>query len=142
MIGSGDSGGHNFVTTLTRTLGSTTYKSARIETPTPSAAPIKGPYRPPRSVIPGGINIYNLVPIGRHFSYFGSLTTPPCTEAVNWIVMEEFLSISVNQFYPLVKYVNEYLDEDCELATIASAGGDTFRPIQALNDRDVLYLCE
>eukprot|EP00816_Leptocylindrus_hargravesii_P000687 CAMPEP_0196826050 /NCGR_PEP_ID=MMETSP1362-20130617/93413_1 /TAXON_ID=163516 /ORGANISM="Leptocylindrus danicus, Strain CCMP1856" /LENGTH=432 /DNA_ID=CAMNT_0042206581 /DNA_START=316 /DNA_END=1611 /DNA_ORIENTATION=- len=114
MIGSDDSGGHDFVTTHTRTLGSNTYKSTRIETPTPSAAPIKGPDRPTRSVVPRGINIYNLVPIGRHFSYFGSLTTPPCTEAVNWIVMEESLSISVNQFYPLVKYVNGYLDEDCE----------------------------
>ena len=131
-----------------RKLGSSTYKSSRsyksakTQTLTPTMSPTTGITRPTRSANPGGISVYNLIPNGRHFSYFGSLTTPPCTEAVNWIVMEQPLSISVNQFYPLVKYVNMFLDEDCELATIASSGGDTFRPIQPLNDRDVSYMCD
>lgn len=39
-------------------------------------------------------------PFGRnYYTYFGSLTFPPCTEGVRWIVQPEPLWISSDQVY-------------------------------------------
>ena len=34
------------------------------------------------------VNIANLLPSGGYYSYNGSLTTPPCSEIVTWVVMK------------------------------------------------------
>ena len=45
-------------------------------------------------VNPGG-----LLPADRgYWSYIGSLTTPPCTEGVQWLILEEDLSLSRDQW--------------------------------------------
>ncbi|CAG8720437.1 12999_t:CDS:2, partial [Cetraspora pellucida] len=41
------------------------------------------------------------------YSYIGSLTTPPCTEDINWFVSSDVQSISPSQFKSL-KYVLKY----------------------------------
>ncbi len=56
-----------------------------------------------------------------HYQYVGSLTTPPCTEGVQWIVMRSPLSLSAEQIVQLHKYVH-----------------DNNRPLQSLNHRAVL----
>ncbi len=65
-------------------------------------------------------NIRNLIP--EHFEYYrfsGSLTTPPCTEGITWIVTDQHPTLSkeqIAQFYQLM-------------------GGPTNRPIQPIHGR-------
>ncbi len=69
----------------------------------------------------GDFNPEDLIPEARHFvSYEGSLTTPPCTEGVQWIVFQQPIQISARQ-------IEQFL-EVC---------GDNARPIQALQGREL-----
>ena len=56
-----------------------------------------------------------------HYQYVGSLTTPPCTEGVQWIVMKNPLTLSAKQLDQLHAFVH-----------------DNNRPLQPLNERTVL----
>jgi carbonic anhydrase len=56
-----------------------------------------------------------------YYSYTGSLTTPPCTEGVNWIVMQSFPEISEAQIAKFREVTH----------------GDTVRPAQPLGARKV-----
>ena len=47
----------------------------------------------------GAVNMNEILPADqRYYQYFGSLTTPPCTEGVLWIVIKQPLRISPEQF--------------------------------------------
>lgn len=61
-----------------------------------------------------------LPPGGRFYHYDGSLTTPPCTEDVAWVVFKSPLSIASEA---LSRYRELYVD--------------TNRPVQPLNDRKI-----
>lgn len=46
----------------------------------------------------GGVGIGTLLPTGHAvYRYAGSLTTPSCSEAVKWLVMEDHVSASAAQ---------------------------------------------
>ena len=64
-----------------------------------------------------------LLPKSKEYYYFnGSLTTPPCTEGVKWMVLKEYRTISkeqVEQFLNVIHHENN-------------------RPVQAINARKVL----
>ena len=45
----------------------------------------------------------------KFFSYAGSLTTPPCSEGVNWYVLSEPLKVSKSQLTELVNF-SQYLE--------------------------------
>ena len=63
-----------------------------------------------------------LPPAGTTFRYSGSLTTPPCTESVNWLLMTTPVELSAEQLTAL-----DSLFE----------GGNN-RPGQPINDRALL----
>jgi carbonic anhydrase len=55
-----------------------------------------------------------------HFAYSGSLTTPPCTEGVQWVVLQTPVELSSEQ-----------------IAQLQEAYPHNARPVQPLNDREV-----
>ena len=67
------------------------------------------------------IDLMSLLPKDKDsFRYNGSLTTPPCSEAVKWIVLEEPIEMS-----------KEQIDKFREIFP------DNHRPVQSLNEREV-----
>jgi carbonic anhydrase len=70
------------------------------------------------------VNPKDLMPSSQDFIvYAGSLTTPPCSEGVTWMVYEQTLSLSTEQ-----------------ADVLAQLMGPNARPIQARQDRDILSL--
>ncbi|VVC76651.1 Carbonic anhydrase [Aquicella siphonis] len=70
------------------------------------------------------INPVDLLPERRAFFYFsGSLTTPPCTEGLQWIVMPEPITASSAQ---ILLFRN-------------AAGGENARPVQPRHKRKIFY---
>jgi carbonic anhydrase len=70
------------------------------------------------------INPIALMPAKKdYYSLMGSLTTPPCSEGVKWIVMTDPITISPAQIIKLKRAV----------------GGANARPVQKLNKRVVNY---
>lgn len=64
------------------------------------------------------------------FRYLGSLTTPPCSEGVRWVVMTEPIEISRSQMRALLQALRSL--------KYASQTGSNNRPTQPLNGRSVL----
>ncbi|KAG6640597.1 alpha carbonic anhydrase 1, chloroplastic [Carya illinoinensis] len=60
----------------------------------------------------------------KYYRYFGSLTTPPCTEKIMWNILGKMRSVSKDQVKALK-------------APLASSCKNNFRPIQPLNGRHV-----
>lgn len=57
-----------------------------------------------------------------YYRFNGSLTTPPCTEGVTWLVLKTALTISAEQVAQFEKAV----------------GGHNNRPVQPINARPIL----
>jgi len=65
--------------------------------------------------------------VGIYYNYAGSLTTPPCSEVVTWIVFLEPLKISASQ----VAQFRTMMDSENQPIV------DNFRPVMPLNGRTV-----
>lgn len=63
------------------------------------------------------------------FSYSGSLTTPPCSEAVRWLVFRDALPVSQNQ----INKFFQIMDQNGQPLL------NNYRRVQPINDRLVLY---
>jgi carbonic anhydrase len=58
-----------------------------------------------------------------YYTYEGSLTTPPCSEIVRWVVMDQPIQASAEQ-----------------LETLRAQHEGNDRPVQPLNDRQLVYV--
>ena len=77
----------------------------------------------PETVVPGSVDLEALLPLNRTtWRYIGSLTTPPCTEGVQWFVMTDPVMLSAEQI-------------DSYGAIISNS----FRPVQPLNGRSLAW---
>ena len=72
--------------------------------------------------IPVTVNAVDLLPeVRTYYRYDGSFTTPPCTEGVNWFLMDTPVELSTTQIDAFKEiYSNNY------------------RPVQPLNDREFM----
>ena len=76
----------------------------------------------PSRLVPGELDLASLLPAVRTtWRYRGSLTTPPCTEGVDWIVLTQPLTMSKAQ-----------------ISAFAAIHPHNFRPVQPLGDRVLL----
>jgi carbonic anhydrase len=72
----------------------------------------------------GTIDFAALLPASlNHFAYDGGLTTPPCSENVRWLVMEEAVQLSGGQ-----------------LEKLRAVHSGNNRPVQPVNARKVLLV--
>lgn len=68
------------------------------------------------------IDVYKMLPEHKSYYHFeGSLTTPPCTEGVQWYVLKEPTSVSKEQVEKFEKLLHHHNN----------------RPVQPLNDRQI-----
>lgn len=73
---------------------------------------------PPRTVV---LDLRRLLPSNlAHYEYSGSLTTPPCSEVVHWIVLRQPLHMSIAQ-----------------IEAFRAVFAQNYRPVQPLNGRVV-----
>jgi hypothetical protein len=87
-------------------------------------------YAPRRKMFP-----YDLWPTIFFYRYKGSITAPPCSEIVNWRVLDEPLVISRRQYKTLAKLMAGHIDAvTCKPSKRTSPTGENFRPLQVLNN--------
>ncbi|XP_048212025.1 receptor-type tyrosine-protein phosphatase gamma isoform X3 [Perognathus longimembris pacificus] len=72
--------------------------------------------------------------LGSYYRYTGSLTTPPCSEIVEWIVFRKPVPISYHQ---LEAFYSIFTTEQQDHVKSVEYLRNNFRPQQALNDRVV-----
>ncbi|KAM4662999.1 carbonic anhydrase 1-like [Discoglossus pictus] len=80
-------------------------------------------------------NFLKLVPsnLTKYYKYKGSLTTPPCSESVTWIIMADMQSLDKAQYNKIASSV--YYTDAGSFEQIYMT--DNFRPIQLTNGRIV-----
>jgi carbonic anhydrase len=105
--------GHIVVLAAFIETGPTNQSLAELWTMLPTKAGEQGPEHTfnPRALLPPGTH---------HVSYHGSLTTPPCNEGVQWIVLRDPVTMSAQQVEQFVSVI-----------------GHNARPIQPLHERQI-----
>lgn len=86
-------------------------------------------------------DVYGLIPENAtEYYYKGSLTTPPCSELVEWNVVDIPVKISQEDFDAITGVLLNYVGENCTKSTVAFNASSS-RPINPLNNRTVTHKC-
>ena len=101
------------------------------------------------SDVPDGWSPYDMVPdaddfILATFSYIGSLTTPPCTKGVKWVVLGTPLIVTADQISRLKTIIGGYGATPSWPSCSSEIPVDyygTYRPTQSVGGRNVFYYC-
>jgi carbonic anhydrase len=76
-----------------------------------------------KSDLPAGLNVLQMLPtLKGYYRYNGSLTTPPCTEGVWWMVLKSPVTASEEQIKQFVRAIGHHNN----------------RPLQPVNARPLL----
>jgi carbonic anhydrase len=96
------------------------------------------------------VNLYLHTKTHFYYNYIGSLTYPPCTENVQWRVMQRTMVISPGQLQRIQRLTYMHLNSSCELATVGKKSNDSScpccvevnRPRQSLSHSHQLKKCD
>lgn len=84
---------------------------------------------------------YAVVPLSfvgdMFFSYKGSLTEPPCTEGVEWLVAQHVIPIPVRPLKHLTEAILKGMQLTATTAKANTPNGGNSRPTRPLNGRDI-----
>ena len=69
------------------------------------------------------------------FGYEGSLTEPPCTEFLEWRIIDTPALISREQLTQMKRILFNHVGEDCQRTSVHSEEYGVARPLQSYNDR-------
>jgi carbonic anhydrase len=88
-------------------------------------------------------DLYNLLrQLTSFYQYTGGLTTPPCSEVVDWNVASMHRMIAVSQYTDLLdKLYNAISPDNCERFSILNKYGSSNRPTQPINGREIRHIC-
>jgi len=70
-----------------------------------------------------------------YYFYYGSMTSPPCSDNVTYYIMDKPRRISRRQYRQLTHLLKQSRNDDCEQDTIVSPTGDNFRPVRDVNSQ-------
>jgi carbonic anhydrase len=92
-------------------------------------------------------NLYLHTKTDFYYKYLGSLTYPPCTENVDWRVLQNPLYVAPSQIEQIKRLTYMYLNSKCELGTVGVKLNDgcavgVNRPLQSLSTRHDLKKCD
>jgi len=94
------------------------------------------PHKGDRITMSTDLNVENLLPLKQDFwTYNGSLTTPPCSECVTWIVFKQPIEISEEQLQIMRTLKNYDIKDICPNDEFDGKTLCNFRPTMPLGDR-------